>query len=322
MDWVILAGTVGHEVSWTRGLPRPLLPVPESTLLESLLDAFGRSSSGSCTICANGHTDLFTRHVKNNGNWSNKLRFVEDRIPRGAAGCLKACEKQLTGETIVVTGGSVWVEDDPAWMLERHRAEGNTLSVFCTQDTSKARPNAESLLTPSGIYFCEPKVLDFIRPEGYQDLKEQLIPALQKSGLRVGAITLQGKSREVSDWAGYLRVLGEVLSSGRFDTTNYKMLAPGIWIGEDVEIAPRARVVGPALLGPGVKLEDDVVVVGPTILGDECHIGVGSWLVRAVLQNRMRIPAATSMIDQFVPETMARYGHGSVGPHGGHRSHS
>lgn len=301
MDWVILAGTVGHEVPWTRGLPRPLLPLPGTTLLEALLDMFRHSSEGSCTICANGHTDLYTKHVQSGRTLTHSIGFFEDSVPRGPAGCLKACASRLTGRSILVAGGAVWLEDDPDWMLEQHAAQGNVLTVFCSREKPETRSRSGTLWKPAGIYCCEPAVLEFIQDEGYQDLKEQLIPALQRSGLRVGAVPLTLTTCEVSDWPTYLRVLCRVLTTSRFESAGYHQVAPDIWVGDDVEIAPRARIVGPVLLGHRCLIEDEAVVVGPAIVGNGVQVGRGCWVIRSVLPDHWRCPAGAPIVDQFLP---------------------
>jgi exosortase len=160
-------------------------------------------------------------------------------------------------------------------------------------------------LKPAGIYCCEPAVLDFIRPESYQDLKEQLVPNLQGAGLRVGAVTLRKPACQVSDWRSYNYVLYRALSEGRFQTEGYRELAPGIWCGEEVSVAPDARIVGPALLGHRCRIDGGATVIGPTMLADECHIGTGSWLIRTIAPDRVHCPAGACFIDRFVTERHA-----------------
>ena len=46
VDAVILAGAVGCESQWTRGIPRPLLPLPGTTLVEALLSRITQSLDG------------------------------------------------------------------------------------------------------------------------------------------------------------------------------------------------------------------------------------------------------------------------------------
>lgn len=301
MDWVILAGTIGHESGWTGGVPRPLLPLPGTTLLENLLSTRARFSNGSCTICANGHIDALVGRVQGKDGFARGVGFLEDGLPVGPAGCLKACEPRLTGATILVVNGSTWFEDDPDWMLDRHRQAGNALTVFCKPDRGLAGSRS-ALLSPAGIYLCEPTVLDCIGPNGYRDIKEELIPALQRAGLRVGAVPLSKPSREVVDWPSYLSVVDRVLSTGRFPTQGYRNIAPHIWCGEGVELSPNSRIVGPALLGHHSRIEDDAVLIGPTTLGADCHIGRGSWLVRVVGGDRLSCPAGSSFADRFLPE--------------------
>ena len=300
MDWVILAGNVGHQTCWVGGLPRPLLPLPEGTLIDALLGRFRDSSDGSCTICTIGHSDLFARHLNGQNAPDAALGFFEDNVPRGTAGCLKACESRFYGQTILVTGAAVWLEDNPSWMLEQHRSQGNALTVFCHDDPAMANGDGRRLARPAGVYCCESEVLRLIRPTGYQDLKEQLIPELKREGLRVGAAKFRGATLEVLDWESYLRVLGHVLTARQFDTRGFRQLAPDIWCGEGTEIAPRARIVGPALLGRNCRIEDDAVVIGPAMLGDECSVGNGTWLVRVIVPARAGCPAGASLRDRVL----------------------
>ena len=304
MDWVVLAGTAGDETTWARAVPRQLLPLPGTTLLESLLARLRAASmeGESCTICLNRHADLIGPRLQRFHSPTFDISIQEDSLPLGTAGCLKSCEERLTGGTIFLTGGSVWLEDDPRWMLEQHRAHGNALTVFCTQDTSFSNGGQRRLLRPAGIYCCEPTVLEHVRPLGYQDLKEQLVPALQRAGLRVGAVSLNQPAWQVSGWQSYMHVLHRVLSAGRVPMEGYRQLVPGVWCGRDVSVASDARIVGPALIGHECRIEHGAVIIGPTLLGNRTRVGNGTWLIRSVAPENTDCPAGLSLTDEFVLE--------------------
>jgi NDP-sugar pyrophosphorylase family protein len=270
--------------------------------LDNLLATYRRAADGTCTICANGQSSLIRNRLQDAHSTDVGVGFFEDGLPIGPAGCLKACEARLTGRTILIVGGSAYFEDDPNDLCEAHRRSGNALTVFCKPDGGARAPSGALMMRPAGLYCCEPSVLRFIGSRGYRDIKEQLIPALQRAELRVGAIPLRQPAYEVSDWSSYMSVVGRVLSAGRFPTDGYRNLAPQVWCGEGVELSAKARIVGPALLGHLSRIEDDAVVIGPTTFGSECHIGGGSWLVRVVGGDRMRCPANSSLADRFVPD--------------------
>ncbi len=300
MDWVILAGNVGQEAPWTQGVPRPLLPLPGTTLIEALLAGATERRCGSLTVCANGRTELIAERLAQSADISPPVTFMKDNLPLGTAGCLKACEKRLTGGPIFVSGASVWLADDPEWMLAQHRAQRNALTVFCTYEADIDGIKTGAFFRPAGIFCCDPLVLDLIRPHGFQDIKEQLIPALQRAGHRVGAVTLREPTCEVLDWSTYLDVLGQSLSDRRFDTRKYRKITPDVWCGEDVTIADDARVVGPAFLGHGCRLDSASVVIGPTLLGANTHIEEGAWLVRGVAPANATITRGSCITDRFI----------------------
>jgi NDP-sugar pyrophosphorylase family protein len=55
------------------------------------------------------------------------------------------------------------------------------------------------------------------------------------------------------------------------------------------EVDPEATLVGPILLGPGVRVERGAVIVGPTTVGPQTTVGEGVVLSRSVTWSRCQI---------------------------------
>lgn len=300
MDLVVLAGTIGPEVGWTRGCPRPLLPLGGVTLLETLLSHFDAFTDGRSAVCANGHTEMIARRM---GEYKTRrtLVMIEDGVPRGVAGCLKDCESLLESRDIFVTSGSLFLDDDPEWMLARHHESGNALTVFCSH-----RDGGDGRLRPAGIYCVNRDALRFVRPTGYQDLKEQWVPAIQAAGLRVGSVVLRGSTNEIRAWSDYTDAVERVLLSQEPARNGYRSVLPGVWYGDDVRVSDSSRIFGPVLLGAGVTIEDGAAVVGPSVLGDGCRVGRGAALVRIMTTQSVDFGGDRFLADRLV--------HGAVGP--------
>ena len=285
----MLAGAVGHEDHWTGGLPRPLLPLPGGTVVEALLARLSDALAGGRAVCANGHTEWIAGSLARCA--APQIQFYEDRLPRGTAGCLRDCAQRLTADCFLVIGGAVWLEDDPMWIVQEHRRQGNALTVCCAASDDLPPLGELRMLRPAGVYCCDRVVLEHIRTAGYQDLKEQTVPALRRAGLRVGALRLRENTTEIRNWQAYLRVIARCLDTGNFRTQEYERLAPGIWSGRDVVIAPTARIAGPVFLGHGCRLEAGAVVVGPAVLGARCRIGPEAWVIRSTVQDDAEVGA-------------------------------
>lgn len=307
MDFVVLAGTIGSDVQWARGFPRPLLPLGDGrTLLDALLRRFDNYPNSLSAICANGHSDIIEAYAAQDAR-RKPLMLFEEGAPLGTAGCLRPCAAHLQSETFFLASGTAWLADEPEALLEQHRAGGNAMTVFCTRDPGDSEGQPRRLI-PTGIYCCKRETLKYIRPAGYQDLKEQWVPAMQRAGLRVGTVVVSSASGEIRTWSNYMRVLSESVNSADLSDRRSQMVAPGVWIGRRTKVAPTARIVGPVILGQGCEIEDDTLLVGPVVLGDGCRVGAGSRLVRVVAPGRVEFPADCSVSDRLVPPWDARAG--------------
>lgn len=306
MDTVVLAGAVGKGAVWTQGCFKPMLPLPaRSTLIEALIRKLDGSTPFTCVVCSDGLKSQFETRLVRLPMSGARIEYFEDSVPLGTAGCLKACEHLTKSETVLLTGASVWLEDDTAWMLEQHRLHGNALTVFCTREPGWPAGGGQLHLRPAGLFCCDRVVIEHIRPSGFQDLKEQLVPALKRAGLRVGAVPLRGETREVSDPSMYMEILSRIITEGAFAGEGYSRMAPDIWCGANLTIAPRARIVGPALLGHDCRIDDGAVIVGPTLLGDGSHVARNARLIRVVAPHRLKVRAGMYLTDRVFPSVAA-----------------
>jgi len=71
---------------------------------------------------------------------------------------------------------------------------------------------------------------------------------------------------------------------------SYRMYKSGIWIGENTEIAPTARVMGPAIIGNNCEIRHNAFLRGRLIIGDNVTIGNASEVKNAILFDQATVP--------------------------------
>jgi mannose-1-phosphate guanylyltransferase/phosphomannomutase len=88
---------------------------------------------------------------------------------------------------------------------------------------------------------------------------------------------------DVGNIAEYMRATNDVLSGLVQLGSLGKVLAPGIYVNEDVEIAPDAQIYGPVYLGLGVKIKGGAIIHGPTVIRDYTVIDNHAHVERSII---------------------------------------
>jgi NDP-sugar pyrophosphorylase family protein len=291
MRAILLAGgPADREAGCPQGCPRPFWPVLMRPLVLRLIDRLNRGGVSAFSVCANGRTSLYAERLAREPLAVEEIRFSQDPLPRGPAGCLKDNQDFVADETFIVAHAACWLSDDPDTLLKRHREQRNALTVFCLPGTR----------TPSGVYVCEPDVLDCIPSVGYCDVKEQLIPRLVARGLRVGALPLQGLSAEVLSIKSYLTLLYRVLlGEPRTELERlpdaYREVAPKVWAAPDAAISRHARVFGPVVVGPRARIQEGATVIGPAVIGQDASVGAGAIVSECAVWQSAVVPPGRVM---------------------------
>ena len=74
------------------------------------------------------------------------------------------------------------------------------------------------------------------------------------------------------------------------DMDGFCEIAPGVWVGENVQIAATATIIAPAVIGAGTEIRPGAFLRGNVITGPNCVIGNSTELKNVVLLNKVQVP--------------------------------
>ncbi|MFH1651949.1 MAG: NDP-sugar synthase, partial [Chloroflexota bacterium] len=212
---------------------------------------------------------------------------------------VKLAEAHLD-EPFLVFNGDVITEIDLTEMLKQHRKVKPKVSIALTPvedptaygvvETDKEgmvrrfveKPPREEVTTNminAGIYLLEPEVLGDV-PAGEKCMFENWVfPRLLERGEAMLSYPSGAYWIDIGTPEKYLQANHDLLRE---------------W-GEEVrfqgnsEVHPSARIKGPALIGEGCIIEENVQITGPAVLGPGCRVERGAKIEGAVIWENVRV---------------------------------
>ncbi len=143
----------------------------------------------------------------------------------------------------------------------------------------------------TGIYVLEPEVLDLIPPEQPFDFSSELFPLMLDKGLPLFGYITDSYWTDVGNADAYLQANHDVLARKvDVEIAGFEM-RPNVWVGEDVDIHPSARLEEPCLLGNTVQVGAGAHVGPYTVVGDNTIVGDDARLERAVVMDLAEVSA-------------------------------
>jgi NDP-sugar pyrophosphorylase family protein len=314
---VVLAGTHPWSgSSFEKLAPRPLVPVALQPLISYSLRWLLQGGIRRATVCANGTTRFIEAALGDGGDLDMELSYYLDGTPRGPAGCVRDAGIRTGSQTLVVTDGTAIPTVDLADLLASHYASGAAVTAVVHREHSlSASPS------PGGVYVFERRALDHVGANGFQDIKENLIPRLHRAGERVVAHASEGFCPHVLNAQTYLAVNHWMLQRLAHGDEG----VGGILLHPTASVDPGARLVGPVLLGAGVRVAAGATLVGPisigggsvvepgalvarSVLWNRCVVGQGSVVHGCVVGNDAVVPPATRLFNVVCPQPQAHPG--------------
>lgn len=316
MKAVILVGGEGTRLRpLTVNSPKPMIPVLNRPFLEHVLEYLRRNGINDVVLSMGYRSEVITNHFGDGSAFGVNLIYVHEDSPLGTAGAVKNAEQYLDG-TCFVFNGDILTSLDLGEMLEFHRQKKAmvTISLTPVEDPTAyglveldddhrvqrfiEKPTWDRVTTNlinAGTYIVEPEVFRYVPPKLYYMFEHGLFPVLLQTGDPIFGFPSNAYWIDIGTPQQY-RGLHRDLLSGRAEATMPgRRVREGIWMDEDCEVDPSARLVGPVVLGRGVVVGAHSTLTGPVVMGPGGRVGRDSVLEDAVVWADTRIGNSVTM---------------------------
>ena len=288
---VILGGSHGwDETGFASVCPLPLMPIAHTPLVGHTLRWFADAGISDITICTNEGWRVGPGLLADPALRGLQITYYSDLAPRGAAGCLRDAGMLFGGDRFVCCDGTILPDVDPVEFIQHHLNRKAALTVGVSADEA-TEPGAARRGRPLGIYVVESDSLAEVPENGYQDLKEMLVPRLHQKSLIVTTYLADRPCARLSDMQSYLAICADAavrLARLNVRWDGYRRVSQS-QVHETAQVHNPQKLIGPVLIGPGTTIGPDVTIVGPTTIGGGCSVERGAVICSSVIWDRCKI---------------------------------
>ena len=307
---ILAGGTANFNGFSISPSPKALLPIANRPLYFYLERAFTAVGVKKVIFCVKPEiSELVARRLSLH---IQEIEYLVQATTMGSAGTLREVEGFLEGSPFWLVNGDLLLGADltPFLSLHRTRQAQATVGVLPVLEAAWDKERVEmdalqgvraihrihpaqerrSMMRPAGLYLFEPEVLEYIPPDNYFDLKDQLFPLLHEKGVATAAWEMQGYVRAITSLDDYFYGNLDVMV-GRAEFPN---LPSSQAVSSEKNLRPpqihaSAKLFAPYALRPETQLGEDVLVLGPSAIGQGCEIGSKSIINECVILDGAKI---------------------------------
>ncbi|CAN5230464.1 hypothetical protein BH09PAT2_BH09PAT2_10030 [soil metagenome] len=220
---VILAGGRGTQLRpYTYEIPKPLLPVKGTPILEHLILQLKKNGITEIIIAISYLGQKIKDYFGDGSKWDVSIEYSEESDNLMTGGALKKIKDKLNEESFLVIHGDILTDFSFADLIQYHKDQSSVATVALTT-TSKPtefgqfkmhgtqlvdfyqtteKPDLKSHLIHTGIYAFEPEIFNYFPKNTQQFSLEDVIRDLIKER-KVSGFVFEGKWYDVGNPENY-----------------------------------------------------------------------------------------------------------------------
>lgn len=311
MKAVLMAGGSGTRLRpLTCDIPKPMVPMLNRPMSEHIVDLLAKHGIESTTMTLYYLPHVLQNYFGDGSEFDMPMDYaVEEKMPLGTAGSVKAVGDRLDDTFIVISGDSL-TDIDLSAAVAFHKAKGSIATlvlkrvanplefgvVICDEAGRIRRflekPSSSEVFSDTintGIYILEPQVLDYLEPDQEMDFSKDLFPQLLREGKPMYGYVADGYWEDVGNLQAYRQAHYDILEGKVKVKIQYPEREPGLWIGDGTDIHPTATIQGPACIGNNCQIGAGVLITAGTVIGDNVVVGANASLKRPVIWNNVYV---------------------------------
>jgi dTDP-glucose pyrophosphorylase len=218
---VIMAGGQGARLRpLTEDTPKPMLPVGDRPLLETILDQVRQAGFRRVFMAVNYRAEIIERHFGDGNSHGVDITYFHEQRQLGTAGALK-----LMGEDIdrpfLVMNADLLTNVSLSSLMRFHVEESNVLTVgvrkYCLEvpygvvdldstrvERLREKPTLDFYVN-AGLYAVNPEAIALLPPDWEQFGMTDVVEAAIANGRRVGGFPIREFWLDIGQFADYER---------------------------------------------------------------------------------------------------------------------
>lgn len=337
MKAMILAAGKGTRVRpITYTIPKPMIPIMQKPVMEFLLELLRQHGFDEIMVNVSHLANEIESYFRDGQRFGVQIAYsFEGRIEDGqligealgSAGGMKHIQEfsPFFDGTFIVLCGDALIDVDLSKAVQWHKEKGSIATIIMKSvpreevssygvvvtdeagriQTFQEKPAVEDALSTdinTGIYIFEPQILDYIPPGQKFDIGGDLFPMLVEKGAPFYGISMDFQWVDIGKVPDYWQAVRSVLS-GEVNNVAIpgKEVAPGIFTGLNVNVNwDKVDITGPVYIGGMTQIDDGAKIIGPTMIGPNCHICSGATVDNSVIFEYSRIGPGALLADKLV----------------------
>ena len=202
----LMAGGFGKRLHpLTVDTPKPLLPVGNRPILETILMQFIEAGFHNFYISIYYKADMIRKHFGDGSNWGVTIKYVHEDRPLGTAGSLGMLPQDIEKLPVLMMNGDLLTKVDFIQLLNYHN-ELKSIATMCVRKYDFEVPygvvtienvNIQSIVEKplqkffvnAGIYILEPELISSVDGLSYIDMPN-LLERQIKQGEKINAFPI------------------------------------------------------------------------------------------------------------------------------------
>ncbi len=333
METIILAGGKGERLRpLTCDKPKPLLQILGKPVIEYILELLTKNGIDSATVTLGYQGHKLKEHLKDR-DFGIRLRFSEEEMPLGTAGCVKFSAKG-EDEDILIISGDALCDFDLKGAIEFHKRRRSPVTIIAKKVSDPReyglinfdsdlrvtsfleKPDFSKVtggLANTGIYIISRDILDLIEEGKPSDFAKDIFPMLIDRKMPIFVYEEKGYWCDIGSVKSYISCQEDLLfkrvkCSLPFDCDgniikssvpeNVK-LTPPVFIDEGVTVERSAVIDRGSVIERGAIIEKGARIKGGVVLRGAA-IGSCASVTGAVIDRGAHVKRSASVYEQAV----------------------
>ena len=307
--FVMAAGAGTRLRPLTFAIPKPMAPVVNKPVIFYTLENLVRHGIQQAVLNLHHYPGMIKTYFKDGSHMGMKLSYSFEKNLMGTAGGVKRMERYFDS-TFVVMSGDGLTDIDLTKAVKYHKAKKaigtmvlkpvDTKFEYGVTLTDKSGKILKFIEKPrwsdvfantvnTGIYIFEPEIFKYIPQNKFYDFGMQLWPDLLKKKKRIYGYVMDEYWTDVGNLTEYRNGIRDALDGKIKICIPGEQIKPGIWVGKGAKIEKNVQLKAPAVIGCNCFIGRNALIGEYTTIADNCRILSGAKIKNSILWSNVEV---------------------------------